>query len=309
MAGAVGHHAAGLERRLQEGGLVLLDGGTGTELERRGVPMDGVVWSATANASHPEVVRAVHEDYLRAGSEVLITNTFSTGLHQLEHAGLGERFEELNRRAVALALEARAAGEGDRPVLVAGSISPVFFGTEATCSVARAEAGFERQAALLADAGVDLIVLEMLWDLDYSAAAVRAAVATGLPVWLGFCARLEGGEVLLFSQKFRGTLASALEAILPLGGSVVTIMHTETREVAAALDVVRAHWRGPIGAYGHSGRFVMPHWQFNDVISPSDYLNQASKWVEQGARLVGGCCGIGPAHIALLRERLQPPAI
>ncbi len=300
--------AGPLERRLAEGELLLLDGGTGTELERRGVPMDGVCWSATANASHPEVVRAVHEEYLRAGAEVLITNTFSTGLHQLEDAGLSDRFEELNRRAVELALEAGAAAGGDRQIWVAGSMSPIFFGTEATCSVAQAEAGFRRHAELLATAGVDLIALEMLWDHDYSSAAVRAALATGLPVWLGFCARVEEAEVLLFSQKFQGKLAAALEAILPLGGSAVNIMHTETVDVAAALEVVRAQWSGPIGAYGHSGRFVMPNWQFNDVISPAEYLREARGWVAGGVRLLGGCCGIGPAHIALLREQLPRAA-
>ena len=82
-------------------------------------------------------------------------------------------------------------------------------------------------------------------------------------------------------------------------------MHTEARDVAAALEVVKQQWTGPLGAYGHSGQFVMPNWQFNDVISPETYLTQARIWVAAGARLIGGCCGIGPDHIRLLSEQLR----
>jgi S-methylmethionine-dependent homocysteine/selenocysteine methylase len=109
---------------------------------------------------------------------------------------------------------------------------------------------------------------------------------------------------MLFSEKFTGTLESALDPILSLGGSLVSVMHTESEHVAAALAVVKRHWSGPLGAYGHSGRFVMPQWQFNDVISPEDYLKEADKWVSMGVQVIGGCCGIGPAHIQLLKERL-----
>jgi len=75
-----------LEQRLAGGGVVILDGATGTELERRGVPMDGQAWSATANLTHPDVVRSVHEDYIRAGADVIITNTFATARNLLDAA-------------------------------------------------------------------------------------------------------------------------------------------------------------------------------------------------------------------------------
>src|SRR6516165_4204303 len=112
-----------LQQRLDRGDVVILDGAMGTELQRRGVPMDGIAWSAAALATHPEAVRGVHEDYLRAGAEVLITNSFAASRHVLEATGLGERVAELNRRSVALAREAIAKVAADRPVWVAGSIS------------------------------------------------------------------------------------------------------------------------------------------------------------------------------------------
>ena len=101
-----------LEQRLAGGDVVILDGATGTELERRGVPMDGQAWSATANLTHPDVVRSVHEDYIRAGADVIITNTFATARSLLDAAGLGERVVEVNRRAVELAREARDQAAG-----------------------------------------------------------------------------------------------------------------------------------------------------------------------------------------------------
>ncbi len=118
-----------LAARLGGGELILLDGATGTELQRRGVPMDAAAWSAAALVTHPQTVREVHEDYIRAGADVVTTNSFSTAWHQLEPAGLGDRFRELNARAVELARQARE-NAADRPVAVAGSISSAHFELE-----------------------------------------------------------------------------------------------------------------------------------------------------------------------------------
>src|SRR3712207_5953676 len=111
-----------LRQRLEGGEVVVLDGAMGTELERRGVPMDDAAWSASALITHPDTVREVHEDFVRAGADVITTNTFATARHVLEPAGMGERFRELNTRAVALAQEARE-NAADGAVFLAGSIS------------------------------------------------------------------------------------------------------------------------------------------------------------------------------------------
>src|SRR5262245_33406533 len=108
-----------LGERLARGDVIVLDGGTDTELERRSVPMDEQAWSATGNLTHPHVVRDVHEAYIRAGADVIITNTFSTArCSNLEAAGLGGRLAEVNRRAVELAREARDRAAGGRDVWV-----------------------------------------------------------------------------------------------------------------------------------------------------------------------------------------------
>src|SRR5215467_7603865 len=108
--------------RLVAGGVVIVDGGMGSQLQAEGVPMDGLAWSARANLAHPGAVRRVHEEYIGAGAEVIIANTFAANRAALEPAGLGGQVAEVNRAAMAAALDARAAA-ASRPVAVAGSMS------------------------------------------------------------------------------------------------------------------------------------------------------------------------------------------
>jgi homocysteine S-methyltransferase len=293
-----------VQQRLDRGEVLILDGATGTELERRGVPMDDAAWDAAALLTHPDTVREVHEDYVRAGADIIITNTFATARHVLEPAGMGERFHELNTRAVALAKEARE-NVADGSVFIAGSISTFTawydYGYEPGAE--RAQANYREQAEVLAASGVDMIALEMMRDIEQTSYALEAAMTTGLPVWIGFsCKTTDEGAVVLWDGDH--TLTEALEQIPPLGTSLVSIMHTLTEDTSATLQEVNAHWSGPLGAYPHSGEFIMPNWQYIDMISPKDFAAEARLWLEIGAQLIGGCCGIGPEHIRLLKERL-----
>lgn len=293
-----------LTEKLQQGQIILLDGATGTELERRGVPMHGKVWSAEAILTHPRIVQAIHQDYIRAGVDIITVNSFSTARHMLLHAGLAGQFRHLNRQAVKLALRARElAATG--PVAVAGSIAPTTFCTDpAKCYPPSGEAfaWYAEQAELLAESGADLLLIEMIEDLEQGALAVQAACGTGLPVWLGFsCRRNDAGEIMLWER--RHTLRQGIETIFRIGGSAALIMHTEVAEATEALAILTACRQGPLGVYAHSGRFVMPCWKFNDIISPEEYAVAAGRWIAMGARIIGGCCGIGPAHIGELKKQ------
>lgn len=293
-----------VQQRLDRGEVVILDGAMGTELERRGVPMHDATWSAAALATHPDVVREVHEDYIKAGADVIITNTFAAARHVLEPAGMGARLRELNVRAVALAKAARE-NVADGPVFIAGSVSTftAHYDYSYEPQAERATANYREQAKVLAESGVDVIVLEMMRDIEQTTYALEAAVATGLPVWIGFsCKTTAEGTVVLWDGDH--TLAEALEQVSPLGPSLVSIMHTLTEDTSPALREVSGRWAGPVGAYPHHGEFIMPNWQFIDTISPEDFSAEAQGWLEMGAQLIGGCCGIGPEHIRLLKERL-----
>ena len=297
-----------LQDRLDRGDVIILDGAIGTEIQRQGVAMDGTTWCASANKTHPDAVRKVHEDYIRAGAEVITANTFSTARHVLEVAGLGDETVAINRRAVELAREARdAAAEG--PVWIAGSLSPMSAeaSREHRPSAATARANFDEQATALAEAGADLLIAEMVMEVEHGGQFVAAAVATGLPVWLGFSCRIGAadGRVLMYpTSEGDVAFADVIGPIAALGGTVAGVMHSALDDTRPALEALKRHWSGPLMAYAESGSFVMPDWQFVDIVSPEDYLAFARGWVEAGVQIVGGCCGIGPDHIRLLKEHL-----
>lgn len=301
-----------LHERLAQPEPVILDGATGTELERRGVPMHEAAWSGAAILSHIDVLREVHADYIRAGAEIVITNTFATSRTMLKAAGMADEVRAVNVAAVDAARVAREEAAGGREVWIAGSISPMAPGADPARrpDVQAAAADFREQAEILADAGVDLILLEMMRDVDYTQAALGAAAATGLPVWVGFsCVRSDAGEIVMAPGIARDLpFADVLRAVDLRQASLVAVMHTLVEDTGPALEIAREGWPALLGAYAHSGRFAMPHWQFDQVISPQDYLAQALRWVEMGVQVIGGCCGIGPAHIRVLADRLSRPA-
>ncbi|HUV28307.1 MAG TPA: homocysteine S-methyltransferase family protein [Anaerolineales bacterium] len=292
-----------LIQRLDNGEQILIDGATGTEIERRGVPMVDNAWNGMGAMTHPDIVRQVHEDYIRCGAQIIISNTFSTSRHVLQDAGFEEHFEVLNRRGIELAREART-NMGSPNVLVAGGIAYLSF-TGKTPPPEQLRANLEEQAVIMADAGADLIMLEMMADIERTEIALEAAQKTGLPVWVGFSCHLdEVGEPHLL---YGSALLEGVKAIQNYDVPVVTIMHTEVEYIDACLNVLKANWQGPIGVYAHLGKIVAPNWIFNDVISPEDYASAASSWLQQGVQVLGGCCGIGLEHMQVLKDILTSP--
>jgi S-methylmethionine-dependent homocysteine/selenocysteine methylase len=298
-----------LADRLARASPLILDGGTGTELERRGVVVDEVAWAGAAVLEHAGTLAEVHADFIRAGAEVVIANTLAAGRYLLEAAGLGDKVREINTKAVEAAKAARDRSAGGREVWVAGSIS--YFAPAADPGrrpdVEAAAASFREQAEILAESGVDLIALEMMRQPDYAVAALEAAEATGLPVWVGFsCVEAEDADLVVGPDiADPPPLAAVIGLVMARGGSLLAVMHTDVELTCRALEAARDAWPGPLGAYPHSGVFRPPHWDFDSVMPPEAFLAEARQWVARGARAVGGCCGIGPAHIRLLAESLR----
>ena len=273
----------------------------GTEIQARGVPMDGEAWSAIANITHADIVRAIHEDYIRAGAEVVIANTFPAGAGALAAAGLGERLVEINRAAVVLAQEARER-TGESGVAVAGSLSEMALsGLIGRGENAISVEAFRVQATALADAGVDLLVLEMMRSEAVAEPALQAAAETGLPVWLGVS--LGGIGRTGTPVTIDGTDASRLLELAQGRADAVMIMHTDIDVAGQALPILRRAWPRPLGAYPHVGEWTPPNWVFGEI-TPRAFADKVAPWVDDGAQILGGCCGIGPAHIAALRKAL-----
>lgn len=301
-----------IEQSLEAGEVVVMDGATGTELERRGAATHEGAWCAMAIVTEPELLRTVHEDYIRAGARVITTNTFSTNRIMLEPAGLGLRFRELNREAVRLALEARQRTGMEGRVAVAGSMShqvPFHGGTDqrdphSIPSPDIAEAYFREMAELLAESGVDLLLMEMMSDPDLANPAIRAAVATGLPVWVGFSVTAGRSGAPVAYTRPELTVDELLEQV-PIGGvAAAGVMHSKAHTVAPAIERIKAHWSGPLMAYPDSGYFTMPHWNFVDIIPVQDFVAHSRDWAAHGVQLIGGCCGLGVEHIRGLADSL-----
>lgn len=296
-----------LEVRLRGyGAPVVIDGGMGTHLEKSGVPMDDKVWNARAILSHSEAVQQAHEEFITAGAEVIITNTFSAARHMLEPGGLGDQVKDVNLTAVRLAQQAcDSVAQG--PVAIAGSIcewtssdDPKWHAPEAVGRSVR------EQAEILAEAGVDLIALEMCQLTAFSVAAADAVMEIGLPVWIGVSAQTNKGcsSLSIFAHE-ELDFESQVKVLAGYPAMMMNIMHTPVPDVDKALEVVKRYWKGPVGIYPECGYFAMPSWQFVDVIEPDELAKTARTWIDNGVRMVGGCCGLGPEHIAALRQAIS----
>jgi homocysteine S-methyltransferase len=237
-------------------------------------------WSAPLNVEEPEMVRAVHEDYLRVGADIVISNNFFTGRSNLARLGLGDAWETYARAAARLAIDARDAVNAE--AYVAGGMAPP---PEGDLSVEFAE-----EAALLADAGVDVILAEYLGTVEEAVAAVEACAPVGLPVLLGM-RHVSATGTLQYLQTFE-ELARALDGA-PVAG--VLLMCSPPEHVSVGLPKLRDAYGGVIGAYSHN-----PVGLAEGQDEYARFAEYGEAWLKMGAQIVGGCCRTRPRHIAAL---------
>ena len=285
---------------------IVLDGGTGTELQRRGVAMDPAAWCGPATLNNDELLTQIHLDYIVAGADVITANTYASSRLMLTPAGHADQIIEINQRAVAAAMRARDSVDSSERVAVAGSLShmvPMPVGgaavhLNAAFSPAQMSDAFHELAHILKDAGVDHLMLEMMYNPVRIPLAVEAALSTGLPIWFGLSARRSNdGALLSFDQLEDIPLQDIVDLIPNAGIDAAGVMHTTSETISAALDLVRAKFEGPLMAYPDSGHFEMPDWHFVDTISPARLHDYFHEWIGHGARILGGCCGLTVEHI------------
>lgn len=304
--------------RLASGRVLLLDGATGTELQRRGVDTRLPLWSARALLEAPGVLHAIHADYIASGADIITTNTFRTHRRTLTRAGLGERTHELTEFAVKVARE--AAQQADHSVFVAGSISPLEDCYAPQLVPPDGELWIEHaeMARDLAQAGCDLLLVETMNTIREAVIAARCAAATGLPVCVSFVAGLNGlppdqvsalrvDETLAPLTLLSGeSITEAVRAVQRLQPAVISINCVPLAHIDGAFAELRAAHRGPIGLYANVGHAdAQDGWTLTDDVQPAAYAQHARQWLRQGAALVGGCCGTTPDHIKVLKELMS----
>jgi S-methylmethionine-dependent homocysteine/selenocysteine methylase len=296
-----------IRERLSSGTPLVLDAAMGSDLDRRGLPTTLPLWSAIGLLERPDLVRQIHLENLLAGADIITTDTFRSTAHTLRKAGIDPaRAAELDTLAVRLAVEARV--EAGRPeAWIAGSIAPLddcYLPTfETPPEVARAE--HRAQAANLAAAGVDLIMVETMPTVTEAEIVLRAAVETGRPATVGFvCAMPDRGEpVRLLSGE---TLDDAVARVSSLAPAAIFVNCAAPPVITAALRELRDLTTLPIGAYANVGHVDDGRgWSPDGGVTGERYAEYAAAWIALGARVVGGCCGTHPEHTAALRRLID----
>jgi homocysteine S-methyltransferase len=279
---------------------MLFDGAMGTLLYSRGVPQRASLDELVL--SRPELVTAVHREYIAAGAEIIETNTFSANRVHLGLLGLADRTTLLNRRAAQLAREAREVS--GRDVLVAGSIGPVSSPLHGPNHLSERVAGSSAVEQLdgLLEGGIDVVMIETASDVGHLLAAVEAARRScDLPV---LAALTFGEDLRVADGASAAESASALReaGVDALGvncgsGPIANIEVLEQMaEAAAGVPLLVMPNAGLPGRAG--GELV---W----AATPAYFADQTPRFLAAGARLLGGCCGTTPEHVAAMRQALD----
>jgi len=290
-------------------GMILLDGGMGQELINRKASGQGVLWSAKALFDNPAAVQAVHEDYIRAGADVITTNSYACIRNNFEPLGLLDRLGEMNRLAAMLALKAR--DKLGRRVLIAGSMGPQngSYRPDLVGSYDETEALYREQAGFLAPF-VDLFICETMSCIREARAAATAALATGKPVWLSWSIDDSGAARLRSGESVR----EAWDDIGGMGLSAVLLNCSPPEAIGRVLPELVSLADVAVGAYANAFTPIPEKWDFHGEtsippsrtdVTPQAYARHAAQWLESGARIVGGCCEVGPAHIEYLDKTLR----
>lgn len=285
---------ASFEKLLAERDVVILDGGTGTELQRRGFAARLPLWTAEAARLAPDLLRQIHADYLAAGADIVTANTFRTQPYTLRRAGRETDAPALTQESVDVA---RAACREARCGLVAGSLAPLedCYKPELVPppDVTRREHALH--ARHLADAGVDLLLVETMNTAREAHAAAEAALATELPVLVSLILQ-ESGDLL--SGEDLDVACAHLRALEVEGRRIAgfLINCAPPATLLEALARLEGADTRPIGAYANVG--------IPATVEPAAYAAWALECRRSGARVLGGCCGTTPGHIGAIVRAL-----
>ncbi len=288
------------------GDLLILDGAMGTELLRQEVDLAPPLWSANAIVRAPHRVRNVHFHYLNAGADIITTNTFRSNVRALRKAGMEERWEEINMRAVEFAFEARERYRPARPVLIAGGLAPVedCYRPEDVPPDDELREEHLRQAQLLAMLGVDFLLAETMMTVRESVAASAACAESGKEFAISFVTHADGS--LLSGEP----LSAAVDAVSEFGPAAILINCVSARDMHRAYTALRSLTSLPTGCYANTGD---PGPQGEEAIRRDvdiSAFSEASRvWVDAGASIIGGCCGTMPEHIEALVRLYKPETL
>jgi S-methylmethionine-dependent homocysteine/selenocysteine methylase len=296
----------------------ILDGGLGQELWKRGVNKHPVLWSTNALITDPDSVADVHLEFIKAGANIITTNTYCTNPWRLRQAGIEDEFEALNMLAVALCEKARAAHISARsPVKIAASLPPLYgtYKTDMTRDDDHMFEEYRRMSSFLAP-HVDILLCETMTNEHEARAAARACQGLGKPVWLAWTlddAFNERGDAVLRDGT---TIKNAFKALPEMAFEALLFNCCQPEVVDDALKQLGALTDITIGAYANGFTAIPDEFDLGNAevigkrtdLAPAAYLEFTKEWQASGASIIGGCCEIGPEHIAALSRHYHPEA-
>jgi S-methylmethionine-dependent homocysteine/selenocysteine methylase len=278
----------------------LLDGAMGSELLRLGGQAADTLWGVGTLLEQPDLIRQVHRRYAEAGAEALTTATFRIAPYSLRRIGLAERTAELARFAVRLARE--GAEQAERGGLVFASQTTLEDCYRPDLVPGESTLAHEHRATAeaLAAAGPDALLLETYNSVREVRIATEAATATGLPVIVSFTC-IPGGRLLSGENTRTAAEAVALPGVVAVGANC-----TRVPDMMAALTGIAEGCELPLVAYPNNAWYAEDSaWLEARPMEPRRYAFCARAWLAAGARLIGGCCGTTPAHIAAVAAMLR----
>ena len=288
--------------------ITLLDGSIGQEMVKRADEPPSPLWSTKVMMDHPKLVGEVHLDYFEAGATVATTNTYCVLPDRLAPEGMEDQVGALTRAAVMAARRARAAHGAGR---VAGAIGPLVasYRPDLCPEPEVAAASYAEPVRLMRD-DVDLFLIETVASVRHAEGALRAACGQGRPVWLSITVDDEDGARLRSGEGV-GEIAPLLERFEV---AAVLVNCSRPEAIDTALEVVRG-FGIPFGAYANGftrisegfleSRPTVDALEARRDLDPQAYARFAMGWVGMGATIVGGCCEVGPAHIAEIARQLR----
>ena len=285
--------------------VTLLDGGMGQELVRRAGDRPTALWSTQVMVDHPGLVEEVHRDFFAAGATIATTNTYAIHHDRLMGTGMESQFAELHGRALAEAKAARAQHGSGR---IAGAIGPLraSYRPDLHPVSTVAEPLFAEVVAKIAPA-CDLLILETVSSVAHAHDALAAGRKTDLPVWLSLTVSDQDGTRLRSGEPLTDVLDVAATA------DAVLINCSAPEAVTQGLPIIVKTGK-PFGGYANgfvqiSDDFLQDKptvdtLEMRHDMGPRAYAGYVMEWVAAGATIVGGCCEVGPAHIAEIAARL-----
>ena len=289
------------EQLLTEAGTLVADGAMGTTLFEMGLESGGC--PELLNVEQPDLVQRVHQAFVDAGADIVLTNTFGGNRRRLALHRLEDRVVELNAAAVRIAAAVRDAT--DRPVVVAGSIGPTgdLFEPLGPLDHRQGVAVFAEQAKALAEAGADVLWIETLSSWEELAAAVEGCSGLGLPVTVTLSFDTNGKTMMgLAPSEFGEWWASQAEPPLAIGANCGI---GPGDAVAAAFDITGVAPDVPVITKANCGLPLYKSEAPEYPVGPDGMADYVELAVRSGAKIIGSCCGSTPSHVAAIRAAVD----